>query len=182
MECMDSIAPPTSTVRKPSLLNIGPTVEPQGLCHHVNMRTEADGGNVYLHIIPDFELLDLSPLALDELLHKETTNRVACVALLGVGFDDDTLVHLRLVFGLVLLFVIGMDRMTHIRGNQKRPSDRLTVSRGSRRKSFYEGWNEGGLGASGRDAPDLFVVEEGDAVHVSVRFLALRHSLESAEP
>lgn len=42
MECIDSIGFPTSTVRKPSLLNIGPTVEPQGLYHRVSVRAIAD--------------------------------------------------------------------------------------------------------------------------------------------
>ena len=139
MECIDNIAFPTSTVRKPSLLNIGPTVEPQGLCHRVSQGAEAKGVNKYEHVIPDFEFLNLSTLALNELLHQETTNCIAGITLFSVGFDDDTMVHLRLVIALVLGFVIGMDRVTHIRRYQKRPRNRLAIRCGSGRESFDEG-------------------------------------------
>jgi hypothetical protein len=85
------------------------------------------------------------------------------------------------VIALVLGFVVGMDRVTHITGNQERLCNRLPVSPGTRRESFDESWDKGGLGAGGGDAPDLLVVEEGDAVYVSVRFLAVCDGLESAK-
>jgi hypothetical protein len=82
---------------------------------------------MYLHVIPDFKFLDLPTLPLDELLHQETSNRVGGITLLGVGLDDNSLVHLRPVFGLVLVFIIGVDRVTHITGNQERARDGLSV-------------------------------------------------------
>jgi len=141
MECIDNIGFPTSTVRKPSLLNIGPTVEPQALCDCVNRGIEVEGVNGYQHIIPDFKFLNFSTLALDEFPHQEGTNRVAGITLFGVGLDHDTMIHPRLVIGLKLGFVIGMDRVAHITGNQKRPRDRLTIRRRSGRKSFDERWD-----------------------------------------
>ena len=50
MECIESIAQPTSTVRTPIFDSIGPTVEPQGLSSELHMSTAREEELACTHI------------------------------------------------------------------------------------------------------------------------------------
>lgn len=114
IECMDSMALPTSTVRIPIFDSIGPTVDPQGLgrwmrfCCHRNKRDQG------LHVIPNFKLLDFPTLPFHELLHDKRCDSVASISLFGIRFDNNATIHAWFVLFFMLGSVIGVHGMTHV--------------------------------------------------------------------
>lgn len=66
------------------------------------------------HVVPNFVLLDLSALLLDQLLDNEAANGIAGVSLLRVGFNDNTTIHSGSVIILVFAGVVGMNSMSHV--------------------------------------------------------------------
>ena len=121
MECIDSIALPTSTVRIPILDNIGPTVEPQILqqVFTSDLAEVTDWSRIDVHVIATFKILHSSALPIDKLLHQETSNGIGCVFLFRIRLENYTTVHHWLVVVLVLGRVIWMHRVGHICTDQE---------------------------------------------------------------
>jgi hypothetical protein len=125
--------------------------------------------------------LHLPTLPLDQLFDQKGSNCIARILLLGIGLDDNSTVHLWRMIVLVFRGVIWVNGVPHVRRHQERARDGLCERPCSGRKPMKQKWYQGRLRARRRDATDLLMIEEGDAIDIAANAtrLILRQGFDS---